>query len=187
VGASDADIKLKIYHKSLEILLSGKDWFHDLWNLNVSTGVWRVEFQIRRDLLRSLDIDTVDDLLAKAADLWRYLTTEWFSLRLLDDPNATRRTVHPWWEVVQQCEERFGTGTGSCHRRQRQPSAKIEPSINLIAGLLVGVAARAGLRTFEDANALVSGALNTLFEKREFLTEVQLKSLQLGINATEGN
>lgn len=187
VGAKDADIQLRIYHKSAEILHSGKDWFHDLWNLDALSGVWRVEFQARRDLLRSLDIDSVDDLLAKAADLWRYLTTEWFSLRLHDDPNATRRTVHPWWATVQACDEQFGTVSGPCHRRQRQPSSKIEPSINLMAGLLVGVAARAGLRTFEDANTLVSGALNAIFEKREFLTEVQLKSLQLGLNATEGN
>jgi hypothetical protein len=95
VGASDADIQLKIYHKSLEIVRSGKDWFRDLWSLDVLTGVWRVEFQTRRDLLRSLDINSVDDLVAKAADLWRYLTTEWFSLRLLDDPNATRALSIP--------------------------------------------------------------------------------------------
>jgi hypothetical protein len=187
VGASDADIKLKIYHKSVEIVRSGKDWFRHLWNLDVLTGVWRVEFQTRRDLLRSLDIDSVDDLLAKAADLWRYLTTEWFSLRLLDDPNASRRSVHPWWETVQECDEQFGTVSGPCQRRQRQPSAQIEPLVRQIAGHFVGVAARTGLRTLEDVKALVGRSLDDVLQEAEFLTKVQLKALQLGLNATEGN
>ena len=107
VGAPGADIMLRIYDKSAEIDHNKKLWFLPLWGLEVNQNVWRTEFQLRRPLLKSCGINTLDDLLERRCDLWTYLTGDWFSLRLSDNENTTRRTVHPLWQLVQSTAARF--------------------------------------------------------------------------------
>jgi hypothetical protein len=58
------DISARLYDKALEIKQkSNKVWFYDLWKLNaVPEGfrAIRVEFQLRRGILKTLGLDTLD-------------------------------------------------------------------------------------------------------------------------------
>ena len=95
-GAKSSPIQLRIYDKALEVARGGtKWWFYKLWGVSLDAAVWRVEFQLRRPILKQFGIHSLDDLSSRAGSLWRYLTAEWCSLRLPDDSNVTRRTVHP--------------------------------------------------------------------------------------------
>ena len=121
----------------------------------------------------------------QGADLWRYLTDNWFSLRLRDDENATRRTVHPLWQTLQQCADRFGPLTEPLKRLRPQPSLDASRSVHQAASSLVGFAARKGLTTFEAAMHELGEELRREFQSRNFEDDRQRKAIQLGIRAKE--
>jgi hypothetical protein len=54
-----------------------------LWAANGWGGdkAWRVEYQCRRDLLRELCIETIEELDANLAGTWGYLSRSWFRLK----------------------------------------------------------------------------------------------------------
>jgi len=97
------DLMCRIYDKTAEIRKSGKRWFGGLWlagGADPGASVWRVEFQLRGDVLRELVIAVTDPRLQAVAacatdwaivrqgldGLWAYLTTReagrgWLDLR----------------------------------------------------------------------------------------------------------
>src|SRR4051812_29772357 len=95
---------------SAQLLAGGeKLWFLDIWKRETCTDVWRVEFQLRRELLKQFNVDTIDELVTQSGGMWRYLTDEWLSFRVHDNNNATRRTPHLWWSTVQEIGSDFGS------------------------------------------------------------------------------
>ena len=98
-GRSDA--VLRVYDKVAEIQQqSDKVWFYELWKRK--TEVWRVEWQIRKALLRRFDICTFQDLQDQPGDLLRYLAEEHDTLRLrTPDSNRSRWPLHPLWADLQ--------------------------------------------------------------------------------------
>ena len=181
VGGKDSGILLRIYDKSVEVAHREKLWFLPLWGLTENADVWRCEFQVRRPILKAFGIHSLDDLRTRRADLWQYLTDHWFSLRLCDDENTTRRTVHPLWQIVQQCADRFGPLTEPLRRHRSPPSLDASRSVRQAAGSLVGFAARKGLTTFDAALHELSEELRQQFQSRNFGNDQQRKTIQLGI------
>ena len=80
----------RLYDKSLEIAHSGKRWMHEVWGagLDVSAPVWRLEFQLRREILAECLLTSPEDVLALRPNLWAY-AMQWLSLRE-PTPGATR-------------------------------------------------------------------------------------------------
>lgn len=72
----------RIYDKGLEIAHSGKDWMREVWGdrLDPSAPVWRLEFQLRRQLLAECSLTTPEDVLSQRESLWAY-AMRWLSLR----------------------------------------------------------------------------------------------------------
>src|SRR4029077_993416 len=72
----------RLYDKSLEIAHSGKRWMHEVWGagLDVSAPVWRLEFQLRRDILGECSLTSPEGVLDVWPNLWAY-ATQWLSLR----------------------------------------------------------------------------------------------------------
>lgn len=105
------DIVLRIYDKIAEIKQqSGKTWFYKLWGQEF--GVWRIEWQTRKDVLRRFGIRTFADLNDQQGDLLRYLAGEHTTLRLKsDDGNRSRWALHPLWVDLQtQIQQLNATG-----------------------------------------------------------------------------
>lgn len=96
------DIVLRVYDKVAEILQqSHKVWFYTMWGME--EDVWRIEWQVRKTILKNHDINTLDDLKDQQGDLLRYLCTDHDSLRVpTDDSNASRWPLHPLWQDLQQ-------------------------------------------------------------------------------------
>jgi len=80
----------RLYDKSLEIAHSGKRWMHEVWGarLDVSAPVWRLEFQLRREILAECSLTSPEDVLALRPNLWAY-AMQWLSLRE-PTPGVTR-------------------------------------------------------------------------------------------------
>jgi len=102
------DLKLRVYDKIAEIQQqSGKTFFFDLWK--VDKGVWRVEWQVRKPLLKRFGLRTLDGLKDQAGDLLTYLSTVHDTLRIpTGDSNRSRWPLHPIWRDVQVQAVLFG-------------------------------------------------------------------------------
>ena len=138
VGKKSSPIQLRIYDKEKEIKKKGTEerWLL-LWSVDDSQDVWRIEFQIRRQILKQYWIYTIDDLRDKKADLWKYVTGEWLSLRCLDNENQARRTIHEFWKKVQSCLEYFGPEKGSKRKYEKKKATSIRWHISRFVNLLI--------------------------------------------------
>jgi hypothetical protein len=171
---------LRIYDKGLEIRKGGiKFWFRDVWGIETFQDVWRVEFQVRRTALKEFKFNTMEDLGKELAGLWSYLTKKWFSLRLPDDLNATRRTIHPFWQAVQDCAERFGEPSQVTRNRENELASEAF-YVQLAAGCLAGFAARRQEPDLEEASRKFTGAMLGYWRERDFAKQYAVKSIRLG-------
>jgi hypothetical protein len=97
-------ISARLYDKPREInVKSKKYWMFDIWGIESveeSHCIIRIEFQVRREVLKQLSIDTWQDLLDNLPQLWAYCTENW--LRLVIDPSLhhTQQQLLPLWSVV---------------------------------------------------------------------------------------
>ncbi|MAU41082.1 MAG: hypothetical protein CMF31_05625 [Kordiimonas sp.] len=98
-------IVVRVYDKVAEIeQQSQKYWFYDLWGQKAE--VWRVEFQVRKDKLKAIGINRLEDLRAFKGDLLRELATQHTSLRLpTGDQNRSRWPYHPLWMALLEAIE----------------------------------------------------------------------------------
>lgn len=97
------DVVLRVYNKSAEIEeASAKYWLYLYWQ-GEQQNVWRVEWQVRKDVLKRFGLRTFEDLFDGYGDLLRYLVSEHTSLRIKsDDSNRSRWPVHPLWDMLAQ-------------------------------------------------------------------------------------
>lgn len=95
----------RLYDKALEIKVkSAKEWMYDIWKIREVPPGWkvvRVEFQLMREAIKDLGIDTPDDLFRLSPNLWAHCTKSWLKLQDRPGTHHTQRTLLPWWEVVQ--------------------------------------------------------------------------------------
>ncbi len=91
-------IFLRVYDKIAEIKQqSDKVWFFLLWEED--ENVWRIEWQIRKAVLKKFGIVTFNDLKNRQGDLLYYLAVEHDTLRIPNnDSNKSRWPLHPLWD-----------------------------------------------------------------------------------------
>ena len=133
------DIVVRIYDKSRKARKEGKLWLFDLWGLDQSrkdVTVWRVECQLRRQALKEFGIESFEDLLNCSQAIWRYCTTDWFSMRELDSENVSRRTPTEFWRMVQAAEIKLQAEAPRIAERVRKRSGMTEKqAVDQIRGI----------------------------------------------------
>ena len=181
VGSPSASVRLRIYDKGKEIRVKGtKFWFSDIWKVDYVTDVWRVEFQMRRPLLRQFQINTLEEFWQKIGDVWSYLTTEWISFRHEDNDRTARRSVLPWWEDVHTAGNIFNSTGGVQRYSQDDIVAPVEWYVSHIAGCLASVAARMNIEDCHEAVKVLGDNLEGHWRKKDFRSEVKKRSIRLG-------
>lgn len=179
-GATSSPIQMRIYDKALEVLKGGtKLWFLEVWKLPTCESVWRVEFQLRRPCLNEFGVNSIPELRRSLPGLWKHLTERWFSLRLHDDQNVTRRTVHPWWVSVQCCDARFGEPQPLVRADEQSP-ADAQWFISHSAGCLLSYAARRRFGSFELAASELVADMRDYWSRKDFEEAYIEKSIKLG-------
>lgn len=95
------DVVLRVYDKVAEIYeKSNKVWFFLLWEDD--KDIWRIEWQVRKEKLKSFGIITFENLKDQQGDLLWYLATEHDTLRVPNgDSNSSRWPLHPLWKDLQ--------------------------------------------------------------------------------------
>jgi hypothetical protein len=98
-------IGCRLYNKIQEIVHSGKTWAMNLWipmGWKPGDDVWRLEFEFKREFLKSRGLSSLDSVLENLNGLWNYVTTEWLRLTVPneDDKTRTRWPTHVLWHTL---------------------------------------------------------------------------------------
>ena len=141
--------------------------------------MWRVEFQIRREVLKQFRVESLDDLLACSSAIWLYATCEWLSMRLQDNSNTRRRTVHPWWKAVSECEELLGPESDRTRQRRAATPADLEWYVRRIAGIVPGLAVRAGIIELTEAITAVHDHLHAYWDRNDWADALTKKRVDV--------
>jgi len=173
----------RIYDKTIEIQRSDKGWFRRIWEqapgYDPKAPVWRLEFQLRREALRSMKVrteigepvamSTWPDALGHARALWRRMATRWLSLRP-PRRGKTRQLFTPEWEALQTLGFADGPWAGTdadLYREARQAGS--ERTTAQLAGYLArGFAEH---RFHEDIAADLDEALPTIIGRARLHAE----------------
>lgn len=149
-------ISARLYDKTLEIQKSGKTYLHDIWTQSGWDGiskVWRLEFQLRRDVLVELGLVGLDKVLANLNGLWSYATTDWLRLTLPQDDDKTRSRwpIHPLWGYLSSVDwETPGGPLSARFSNERIPS--VEKIYGRYLSVLTSFMALAGSQNIEEAS-----------------------------------
>ena len=148
-------LSARLYDKTAEIdYKSHKEYMYELWSpqgWQKGQSVWRQEFQLRRDPLKQLGIEYLEELLEKQKSLWAYLTQDWLRLAIPNQNDATRSRwlTHPVWQAVSAA---FSPDTDQPRLTRFQPQRM--PSNNWIfmngLGGLTSFMAREGIDDFGE-------------------------------------
>lgn len=100
-----AAISARLYYKLLQAAKIGANYLIELWQQagwQANEQVWRLEFQLRREVLKQLKVGKLPEVLANLNGLWSYATTDWLKLTLPnpEDKTRCRWPVHPLWAYL---------------------------------------------------------------------------------------
>lgn len=182
VGKGKAPVQLRIYDKTAEIEHSNKPWMRDYWPSDGKSNVWRVEYQLRREILKQFGINTPNDLLSKAGGLWLNLTSAWFSLRLHDNEHTSRRTLCQFWQAVQQAGEHLAP-TVELQRFDTGKRIDLKRLLQQVLGYSKTFAAHRGLYDPDEAFTQLKDEVLKITDTKSFSESVRCKSIQLGIDS----
>jgi hypothetical protein len=162
-------LMIRIYDKLSESKKVHKEWFQDLWKQggwDGKSGVARVEIQLRRDFLKDYNVTTFASFEEALADIFRYVTHDWCSLREPSgDKNRSRWPVIPFWSEVQTSISNFGKVYGLARGRIKEVKGNI--LIPQVAGLITSLAATRDKFTFDD----LLREVNAHFRKKGLTTQ----------------
>ena len=183
-------IKLNVYDKlkesrfnihKLEILVARR------WGTMVPCAT-RIEFRLRREKLKQLGVDTVEDWFAKRADIVSRLTSDWF--RLVQGPkdpkHPSRSKTHKLWKTVQQHFELW-CGKPSNEPLVPVPTGHVSPEHlwSQVIGILISVMARknANIHSNQDFAHESMYEILELIATRNMPKEILRKQLELGLGS----
>lgn len=184
VGARGSAVQCRIYDKGKEIFSNGcqKLWFRDIWGVESVENVWRIEFQLRRPILKKFEIHSISDLTENLPGLWRYLTEDWITFRMRDkDSNVTRCEMQPWWQDVINAHRTFGEFK-PLQRSEQTPTASIEWYISQISGCLASYAVRRALPDLELALKGCFADVRQYWSSKSWQESYFTKSIKLGLD-----
>ncbi|SFI92374.1 replication initiation factor domain-containing protein [Planctomicrobium piriforme] len=186
LGARKSPTQCRIYDKGREIAHHGtKFWFRDIWETDSVEDVWRVEFQLRRPVLKRYGIHSVSEMVDSLPALWKECTEEWVTLRLRDrDTNITRCELHPWWQSVTEASSKFGDFK-PLERVERIPTASVEWFVSQISGCLATYAARRQLPDLDQALSGICADVRQYWSYKNWQETFSTRSIQMGFDPTD--
>lgn len=183
------DVVLRVYDKIAEIRQqSAKVWFYELWGQE--EHVWRIEWQVRKPVLKKFWIRTVADLQEHQGMLLHYLAEYHDTLRSrIDDTNRSRWPLHPLWTDLQQrITELHALETKQVEGKELVLDERLMRLTISIYGYLKRMAAVSCVKqgqpmmSEEEAYTLLGERLHQLFEPFSWKLDVQkrMKAIELG-------
>lgn len=171
IGAGGV-ISCRLYNKTLEIRQSKKTYLFELWHKAGWNGydpVWRLEFQLKREVLTQKGLGKLTEVIDNLNGLWSYATTEWLRLTLpnMDDQTRSRWPIHPLWGYLSSVDWQ----TGDNPLLPRFSSARIPSNEMIFRGVLSSFAsymAREQIINFDHGFAAFKLAFCQHFDEKSF-------------------
>lgn len=193
----------RLYHKLLHAKKIGAEYLLGLWRecgwMN-DDPVWRLEFQIKREVLAQMGIAAFTKTMGNLNGLWSYATTEWLKLSIPQPADKTRSRwpIHPLWGLLSSIDwETPGGPLLRSHDPSRVPADDKLYSMYLSA--LIGFMAKRGIQDLyqaqEEMVAMVVGYYTgKAYEQRlqsfdDFIADklaLKVRLFNSGINAPDG-
>ena len=106
ISIGQGSVVARLYDKPLEITKKSKKfWMYDIWDIEQDIPavlkIIRIEGQFRREAIRELGIDLIEDLFDHIEKLWAYFTQKWLRFETNPGQHHTMRKTLPWWKIVQ--------------------------------------------------------------------------------------
>lgn len=146
VTIGTGQVVLRIYDKAYEVQVKRPDATKRAlmesrrWG-SVQHSAVRVEYQLRRTVLKELGIGTIGEYLRKRPTVGRYLTEHWFRItRKKPDRkngNASRAVTHQLWQRVQRHFEEWMGAAPESATRERHLVINPERQVKQAAGCLM--------------------------------------------------
>ena len=170
----------RLYDKSLEIAHSGKRWMHEVWGagLDVSAPVWRLEFQLRREVLAECSLTSPEGVLTLWPNLWAY-AMQWLSLR--EPIPGAARTRWPVADVWSDLARSQGGGSHSPMVRKRIRQHDESVLVRGLTGYASSLAAVTGVSDLDVAMLVSRRRVGEYMDAtgRDFRELVQAKRKRL--------
>lgn len=163
-----SDLSCRIYNKTLEIKNSNKLWFENIWKelcWKGTSNVWRIEFQIRKKVLKELDIKTIEDIDDRLVNIWSYLTQKWLIMKQNGkDSNKSRWKVTNKWKAIQKADFDY---VGNASVRNRLIKGERDKLIAQCGGILLSITALANSNNISSSFLEVMELLKDKAEKND--------------------
>jgi hypothetical protein len=150
----------------------------------------RVEFELRREKLKSLGVESVFDWFDKRGSITHYLSHDWFRMTdgEVDPQHPDRSPTLPDWVLAQDALANW-SGDSLCELLPLPKlSINADHLLQQIIGALISYHARVG--TVVDGNeAFIHESLTALLdqiEDRDMAVETARKALELGVTRRHG-
>jgi hypothetical protein len=134
-------VVVRIYNKSRELAVSGKEWMRELWaghpDYDPSQDVWRFEVQLRRKALLELGCDTPQEALSLLPELARY-GLDWCDLRIPNGESTDRWERCDAWKLL---TEATGTHTTLSREALKANLAELDRIVPAMAGYVISAGA----------------------------------------------
>lgn len=183
------DVVLRVYDKVAEIRQqSAKVWFYELWGQE--EHVWRIEWQVRKPVLKKFWIRTFADLQEHQGMVLHYLAEFHDTLRVkTEDSNRSRWPLHPLWvDLQQRITEWHSLEPKRVDGKELVLDERLMRLTISVYGYLKRMAAVSCVKqgrtmiTEEEAYGLLGERLRQLFEPFSWKVDVQkrMKAIELG-------
>jgi hypothetical protein len=141
----------RLYDKDAQMEESGRTWMRSYWRGRVEgERVWRLEFELRRALMRRLEAQEPGAVLELVPALWRRCTSEWLTLRIPSGHAVKARwPVDPMWVEAQGLLGAVQEGRELVWRAAEEASE--ERVLAVLAGSFTTWAAMQGIEDEERA------------------------------------
>jgi hypothetical protein len=164
---------VRVYNKTLEIIKSGKTWFYQVWIENGWNGtgdIWRVEAQIRRQILKEFCINKVENLWDLEPGLWAYFTQKWMSIKQPSGENVSRWRTKKKWVLIQTAGL---SQKASPLVRESVITGNIERLLNLGSGVMISIATMTGNDNLNDTARILANWSEISLEKKSTTLEAE--------------
>jgi hypothetical protein len=163
----------RLYFKSLQAKKTGQDYLLSLWREAGRTAdepVWRLEFQIKRDVLSDMRLGDLHGTLANLSGLWAYGTGEWVRLAIPQDGDQTRSRwpLHPLWGYLSEIDWQ-GNG-GPLLRSVDMTHAPQDPKLySMYLAALIGFMAKRHIHDLYQAQEAMTTELVAFYSDRAYM------------------
>jgi hypothetical protein len=189
ITVGSGEVRLRIYDKAHEVRGNADKqllMYLRRWGVLFPTTASRVEFQLRRERLKSLGVDTFGDWLAKRGAVLDYLTNEWF--RFTEGPydrkHPDRTPTLAVWQAVQQRAQQWAVGSDY---RTLAPlylePRRLEQLGRQVVGVVVTMLARENVRIISNEMFLeqLVERVEEIISSRDMAAEVYQRTVELGV------